>query len=195
MGLLDNIIGGAIGGGMGTPRRGHGIGQTVAAGVLLALLVKAARSQARPADGRSFEPEGQGQAVPQQQGGLGGGLGGILGGLGGGAGGLGSILGGLGGAGALGGLIRQMQQKGYGQQVNSWVSTGPNEAIAPDQLADALGEDTVEDLQQQTGMPRQQLLADLSQVLPEAVHEVTPAGALPADDDELEQHAWQSTQS
>lgn len=101
-----------------------------------------------------------------------------------GGGGLGGMLGGLGGAGALGGLIRQMQQKGYGQQVNSWVDTGQNQQIEPNQLADALGDETVQELQQQTGLPREQLLNQLAQELPEAINEATPSGQLP-DDDQL----------
>lgn len=194
MGILDQMLGGAMGGGMlgggmgGAPRR-HGMGSTIAAGVLLALLVKAARQHMGPAaaEGRSFDPNTQ---HAPQGGGMGGGLGGMMGGLGGllGGGGLGGLLGSLGGAGALGSVVSQMQQRGYGRQVNSWVGAGQNEPIAPDQLEEALGHDTIQDLQQQTGMPREALLSELAQVLPEAVHEATPAGRLPADD-ELEQIA------
>ncbi|RAK51994.1 YidB family protein [Phenylobacterium deserti] len=179
MGLLDQVLGSALPGMGRQPQRRGGMGQTIAAGVLLALLVKAARQHAQPAEGRSFDPS-------RGAGPNGGGLGGVLGGLGGilgGGGGLGSFLGGLGGAGALGGLIGQLQQKGYGQQVNSWVGSGQNQPLAPHQLADALGEDTVQDLQEQTGIPRESLLAELAHILPEAVHEATPNGRLPTDDE------------
>lgn len=202
MGLLDGMLGGAMGG--GRPRQGHGLGSTVAAGLVLALLVKGVRQYqaSHPAGGvappgRSFDPQAPqvpaGQALmPDQGGGLGGILGSLTGagGLGGllGGGGLGGLLGGLGGAGALGALISQFQQKGYGQQVNSWVSPGPNQPIAPHEVADALGEDTVQQLQQQTGLPRDALLQDLTHVLPEAVNEVTPQGRAP-NDEELHQIA------
>jgi len=72
--------------------------------------------------------------------------------------------------------------------VNSWVGPGANEPIAPSQLADALGEETIQDLQAQTGMPRETLLSEVSQALPEAVNDLTPNGRLP-DDQELEQLA------
>lgn len=199
MALLDQILGnamrgGAMGGGglggglgglggmIGGGGRRPGLGGTVAAGVVLALLVKAARQQAARHEARSFDPKAPQStpAAPSQ----GGGLGDILGGLGG-AGGLGGLLGGLGGAGALGGLISQMQQKGFGQHANSWVGTGQNEPIQPQALADALGADTLEELQQQTGMPRETLLSELSKALPEAINEATPDGRLPADDAEL----------
>jgi uncharacterized protein YidB (DUF937 family) len=199
MGLLDGVIG-SMGGGRAAQK--PGMGSTVAAGVVLALLVKGVRSyqQSHPAtpEGRSFDPQAQGapgqaQAAPGGGlgGGLSGGLGGILGGLTGAGGGLGGLLSGLGGAGALGALVSQLQQKGLGSQVNSWVGPGHNEPVAPDQVAHALGEDNIRDLQQQTGLPRDSLLSELSQHLPEAVHELTPQGRLP-DDSELHQIAGQA---
>lgn len=175
MGLLDQIIGGAmaqgrssgmgsgmggaLGGMLGGGSRG-GMGNKLAMGVMLALLVKAARDQSRPTEGRSFDKAG------------------------GGLGGLGGLLGGLGGSGALGGLVGQLQQRGLSAQANSWVSTGQNEPVSPHQLADALGDDTIQELQQQTGMPREALLDELARELPEAVNQATPAGHVP-DDQEL----------
>ena len=117
-------------------------------------------------------------------GGQGGGLGG-LGGLlsGGGAGGLGGLLGGLGGAGGLGALMGQLQKSGFADHAQSWMGHGPNQAIQPGQVAQALGEDTVAELQQHTGMPREALLTTLSQELPEALNQATPDGRLPSDDE------------
>jgi uncharacterized protein YidB (DUF937 family) len=85
----------------------------------------------------------------------GGGLGGLLGGLGGVA--LVALLAGLGGAGALGSLVDQFRQRGFGDQVNSWVGAGQNQPIAPDQLDQALGADTIDQLSRQFQMPRNQL--------------------------------------
>lgn len=180
MGLLDQVLGHAA---RQPARSKPGMGETVAAGVVLALLVKAIRShQNAQAGAASAAPQAQGQ--PQAGGGLLGGLGGILGS------GLGGVLGGLGGAGALGGLIGQLQNKGLGDQVNSWVSTGQNQSVAPQQLEQALGGETLDELQQQTGLPRDQLLSELSQHLPEAINEATPHGRIP-DDDELNHIATQ----
>lgn len=201
MGLLDGVMNGM---GAGPGAKQGGLGGTIAAGVLLALTVKAVRQyqanhgQAAAPAGRSFDPS----TAPQQTqaptgsagGGLGGGLGGILGGLGGllgggGAmgggmgGGLGSILGGLGGAGALGGLLNQLQNRGLGEQTRSWVDTGQNQPVAPHQLETALGDETLQTLQQQTGLPRDQLLTELAQELPKAVSQLTPNGRLPTDDE------------
>jgi uncharacterized protein YidB (DUF937 family) len=122
-----------------------------------------------------------------QGGSLGGGLGGgMSGGLGsalpGGLGGLlGGLLGGGAGGGGLGGVFDQFRQNGYGDHVDSWVGTGQNRRIAPDELSQALGSDTLDELEQQTGLPRQQLLSELSEELPDAVDQFTPDGRLPTE--------------
>jgi uncharacterized protein YidB (DUF937 family) len=103
-----------------------------------------------------------------------GGLGGLLAG-----GAAGSIL-----SGGLGDLLKQFQQKGLGDQADSWVSNGPNKQIAPDDLASALGADQIEQLSAQSGLSRDDLLQGLSQHLPDVVNHLTPDGRLP-DENEL----------
>lgn len=83
----------------------------------------------------------------------------------------------------MGALVKQLQQGGCGRQGNSWVSNGKNMPIAPRELEDALGPEIVQALQDHTGMPRAALLSDLSHILPDAVHELTPDGREPDDDD------------
>ena len=186
MGLLDSIVGGG-----GQAERRPGLGDTVAAGVVLALLVKAVRQwqathEAPGAPGRSFDPQAQGAPAqpPQAAGGLGGMLGGLLGG-----GGLGGLLGGLGGAAALGALVSRFQQKGYGPQVASWIQEGQNAPIAPHQVGEALGPNVLEELEQKTGMSREQLLAELARELPQAINAATPEGRVPQSDEELHEAA------
>jgi uncharacterized protein YidB (DUF937 family) len=105
-----------------------------------------------------------------------------LGGLGG-MGGLGGLLQG-GALGSLfGGLVDQMRQSGYGDQVDSWIGAGQNKPIAPKDMARALGPDTLTELEQQTGLPRDELLAELSHELPASIDHVTPGGRLPGDDE------------
>ena len=124
----------------------------------------------------------QGSAAPAAPAGgavAGGGLGNIL------TGGLGSVLaGGAAGSvlsGGLGDLVRQLQQGGHGAAANSWVGNGPNQAISPGDLGKALGADQINSLMSQTGMSRDELLSGLAQRLPDAVHELTPDGRLPTD--------------
>lgn len=110
-------------------------------------------------------------------GGPGGGLGGLLGGLLGGAA-AGSVL-----NGGLGQILQDLQRSGQGRAAQSWVGRGQNEQIAPDDLANALGADTISALSQQTGMSRDELLEGLSQNLPDFVDQLTPDGRLPTDEE------------
>jgi uncharacterized protein YidB (DUF937 family) len=86
-------------------------------------------------------------------------------------------------SGGLGNLIKDLQNAGQGQAARSWVTTGPNQQIAPNDLAVALGADTVEALSKQTGMTRDDLLAGLSQHLPGIVDQLTPQGRLPTENE------------
>jgi uncharacterized protein YidB (DUF937 family) len=114
-------------------------------------------------------------------GGMGGGLGDLL------KGGLGGLLGGAAAgsviSGGLGDLINQLQQKGLGDQANSWVSNGPNKPVSPGDLANALGADQIDSLSAQSGLPRDELLNGLSQYLPDAINHLTPEGRLPNEDE------------
>ena len=108
-----------------------------------------------------------------------GGLGGILGG------GLGGLLGGALGGGALSGglqdLLKRFQENGHGDKAESWVSTGANKPISPQELEQALGNDRIQWLTRETGMSREELLSGLSSALPQAVDKLTPNGHLPSD--------------
>lgn len=137
------------------------------------------------------------QASVPESGGLGGMLGSLLGGgnSAGAGGGLGDLLkgplGGLlaGGAagsvlsGGLGDLLKQFQQNGHGETADSWVGPGPNKQISPNDLGSALGADQISQLISSTGLSREQLLSELSSVLPDAVNEFTPHGRLPTADE------------
>jgi uncharacterized protein YidB (DUF937 family) len=184
MGILDQVLGNVLGGGQSRAPQGPlGAGMSpIMKAVLLALAAKAYHSYTTRQPNVGPAPS---QFPPEQSTG-GGGLGGLLGGLAGG--GLGGLLGGLGGAGGLGSLVDQFRQKGYGDQVNSWVGTGQNQPIAPEQLDHALGSDTIDQLSRQFQMPRQQMLSELSNELPGAVDHMTPQGEIP-DDAEL-QRRW-----
>jgi uncharacterized protein YidB (DUF937 family) len=83
--------------------------------------------------------------------------------------------------GGLEGLVAKFQQGGLGDVVQSWISTGPNLPISPDQLGQALGPDAL----QQLGAGGQDLLGPLSQLLPQVVDGLTPNGQLPAGGGDL----------
>ena len=81
--------------------------------------------------------------------------------------------------GGLQGLINQFQQNGFGDTVNSWVGTGPNKSISPDQVHQALGPDLLQQLSAKSGLSVQDLAQKLSQILPQAVDTMTPGGQVP----------------
>jgi uncharacterized protein YidB (DUF937 family) len=104
----------------------------------------------------------------------GGGLGGALGG---------GLAGGMLGGG-LGELLNRFSQNGRGDVMQSWIGSGPNQAVGPHDLEQSLGADTIDDLSRQTGLERGDLLSQLSQALPEVVDRLTPEGRLPSPDEE-----------
>lgn len=132
---------------------------------------------------------------------LGGMLGGMLGGSG--AGGFGELLKQFGGEGgqsanlmaALMGLVQQMggfegvlqrfQQAGFGELVQSWLSTGGNAALNPAQLQQVFGPEAISQVAQQAGMSAQQAGAAISQLLPELINQFSPQGALAGNHAEL----------
>ncbi len=158
MGLLDSVIGAL----------GKGGGQQNPQGALISAIV-------------GMLAQGGGGAGGT--GGGGGGLGGMLGSaLGGGAGGGAGSVGGAGGLGGLGGLVEQFARNGMGDVAKSWVGTGQNLPISPDQLGQVLGGDTIGKMAGQLGMNQGDLLGQLSQMLPQVVDKLTPQGQIPQGD-------------
>lgn len=107
------------------------------------------------------------------QGGVLGNLGGLIGGAG-----IGSVL-----SGGLRDLVEHFTQNGHGAAADSWVKPGPNQALGPDQLEQAIGPDALRTLTQQTGLSRDELLSRLTRELPAAVDQFTPEGRLPTEDE------------
>lgn len=79
----------------------------------------------------------------------------------------------------LGGLVKQFQQKGFGDVVDSWVNRGKNQDISSRQVSDALGSDVVDQLARRTGLSRDEVIAQLAKMLPNVVDQMTPDGRLP----------------
>jgi uncharacterized protein YidB (DUF937 family) len=81
--------------------------------------------------------------------------------------------------GGLQGLVSEFERNGLGATVKSWVGTGPNQPISPDEVHKALGPDLLQQLSEKSGLSVQDLAQRLSQVLPQAVDSLTPNGAIP----------------
>jgi uncharacterized protein YidB (DUF937 family) len=81
--------------------------------------------------------------------------------------------------GGLQGVIGEFEKNGLGATVKSWVGTGPNQPISPDEVRQALGPDLLQQLAEKSGISVQDLAQKLAQVLPQAVDKLTPNGAIP----------------
>jgi uncharacterized protein YidB (DUF937 family) len=179
MGLIDVLNGMQNGphGPRGSSTGGGGGGMSPLTMAVLGLLAyKAVKSFTSQPGAAPAAPAAPGSS---QSAGSGGGLGDLLkNGLGGllAGGAAGSVL-----SGGLNDLLKQFQQSGHGDVAKTWVDTGPNKAISSDDLAKALGGDQINTLMTHTGLSRQDLLAGLSQYLPEAVNQLTPDGRLPTE--------------
>ena len=163
MGLLDQILGGLSGGGLGrSPIGGAGAGGGMGR-VLMALLpvvlgMLANRSAGAASRGGSGLPGGMGNRVDPGEVGASGGLGG------------------------LGDLLEQFTRGGYGRQAQSWLSTGPNEPIDPGALSEVFGNDRIAQIAEQAGVSEDEARGGLAELLPDVVDHFSPDGRLPPTD-------------
>jgi uncharacterized protein YidB (DUF937 family) len=81
--------------------------------------------------------------------------------------------------GGLPGIVSQLQQQGLGSTVNSWIGSGPNQPISAEQVHQGFGPEMIRELAAKTGMNPQELAQKLSQVLPQVIDRMTPAGTVP----------------
>jgi len=200
MGLLD-ILNGMQNGPRGTttPSSGTSGSGSGMSPITMALLGLLAYKAMKHFGGSGATTPGQpnptpgGNTTTGQSGGPGGMLNDVLGSIfSGKTGGFSGLPGGLGGlvaggaaggilSNCLGGLIKDLQNSGQGNTAQSWIGTGSNQQIEPDDLGKALGADTINTLSQQTGLSRDDLLKQLSEQLPQMVDKLTPEGRLPTE--------------
>ena len=82
--------------------------------------------------------------------------------------------------GGLNGLVERFAEAGLGHVAQSWVASGPNLPVSPQELRSTLGDDRLGNLAQSAGLPLPDLLAGLSRFLPAVVDRLTPQGRVPA---------------
>jgi len=89
------------------------------------------------------------------------------------------MLAGGGALGGLGGLVSKLTNGGLGDQAKSWVGTGPNQEVSGDQLHQALGQDTIGQLADKSGLSHDEVKTGLAKMLPNLVNQLTPNGQIP----------------
>lgn len=85
-------------------------------------------------------------------------------------------------SGGLQGLLKTLQDSGLGDQVASWVGSGPNQPVSADQIKAALGNGQLGQIAAQTGMSEHEVAGGLAEMLPQVIDKLTPNGQVPEGD-------------
>ena len=85
----------------------------------------------------------------------------------------------LGVTGGVGGLVDAFQKGGLSEVAQSWVSSGQNLPVSPEQIQAVLGSGVVGQFAEKLGVDPQTAAAKLSEILPGLVDKLTPGGKLP----------------
>jgi uncharacterized protein YidB (DUF937 family) len=80
--------------------------------------------------------------------------------------------------GGVTGLADKFQKGGASEVFSSWVSTGANQTITPEQIEAVLGNDKVKEMAARMGIAPAQASDFLAKTLPGLVDQLTPKGQL-----------------
>ena len=81
--------------------------------------------------------------------------------------------------GGISGLVKSFEQNGLGGTVASWIGTGANLPITPEQLQSVLGNAQVQAIAQKLGLSPQDVSSHLAEYLPQIIDKLTPHGNVP----------------
>jgi uncharacterized protein YidB (DUF937 family) len=70
-----------------------------------------------------------------------------------------------------------------GDVVQSWISTGQNKPISPNQVTQVLGHDQVQEVANQAGVSHEEASSGIAALLPNVVDKLTPDGQVPQQGD------------
>ncbi len=82
--------------------------------------------------------------------------------------------------GGVSGVLEAFHKQGLGGVVSSWVSTGANQAVSPEQVQSALGNQQVQEVASKLGVSPQDASSHIAQWLPAVIDHLTPNGQVPA---------------
>jgi len=75
-------------------------------------------------------------------------------------------------------VVKQFEEKGLRDEVDSWVRTGPNKPVDRRQIEDVFGQRELDTLARNKGIDRDQLAEVLSRYIPKIIDELTPTGQM-----------------
>jgi uncharacterized protein YidB (DUF937 family) len=73
-------------------------------------------------------------------------------------------------------VVKQFEEKGLRDEVDSWVRTGPNKPIDRRQIEDVFGQRELEEIARRRNIDRERLAEVLSRYIPKIIDELTPQG-------------------
>ena len=76
-------------------------------------------------------------------------------------------------------LLGRAQSRGLGRKVDSWVGTGPNEPLRPEEVDNVIEPHEIDQIARQAGVSREEARQVLAQVVPNMVDKLTPHGEVP----------------
>jgi uncharacterized protein YidB (DUF937 family) len=77
-------------------------------------------------------------------------------------------------------VVKQFEEKGMRDEVDSWVRTGPNKPVSRRQIEDVFGGSELDQIARQRNIDRERLAEVLSRYIPKIIDELTPSGQLQA---------------
>jgi len=77
-------------------------------------------------------------------------------------------------------VVKQFEEKGMRDEVDSWVRTGPNKPVSRRQIEDVFGQRELDEIARQRNIDRERLAEVLSRYIPKIIDELTPSGQLQA---------------
>jgi len=79
----------------------------------------------------------------------------------------------------MAGFLSQLTQGGLGSQVQSWIGSGENQPLPPNDLSRVLGNPIIEQIAERTGLPVGKALPAIAALIPGITDKLTPGGSLP----------------
>jgi len=77
-------------------------------------------------------------------------------------------------------VVKQFEEKGLRDEVDSWVRTGPNKPVDRKQIEDVFGRRELDEIAGRNKIDRDHLAEVLSRYIPKIIDELTPSGQMQA---------------
>ena len=75
-------------------------------------------------------------------------------------------------------IMQGMKNQGLQDKLSSWIGTGSNESISENEITNVLGEEMIGKLSKETNLDNEELVKQLTAILPVVVDKLTPEGQL-----------------